>query len=131
MKKLRQHRIYKIIWIVMALHILNFSIDSPDVQDDSIAEDISYNEIESISEWFTEDVLQIKDAFKESDEQGDEDNSGFIKKVVDLKFYKVCFEEETIPEILSDIKNNSTNVHYSQPICAVNYITIFSPPPEA
>jgi len=115
----------------MALHILNFSIDAPDVQDYAVAEDLSYNEIESITEWFTEDVLQIKDTFKETDEQGDEDNNGFIKKVVDLKFYQVHFEEETIPTILSNIKNNSTFVHYTQPFCAVNYITIFSPPPEA
>jgi hypothetical protein len=130
MSKLRQHNIFRIVWMVMALHILNFSIDAPDAQDDAITEDLSYNDIESFTEWFTEDVLNIKDAFEETDEQGDE-NSGFIKKVVDVKFHQVHFDEEIIPVLLSNIKNNSTKVHYSEPFCATNYISIFSPPPEA
>ncbi len=130
MKNLRQHKIFRIVWIVMALHILNFSVDAPDAQNDEIFEDLSYNDIESFTEWFAEDVLNIQDAFKETDEPGDE-NSGFIKKVIDITFYQVHFEEETISMLLSNIKNNSTNVHYSEPFCAANYSSIFSPPPEA
>lgn len=129
MKKLRQHKICKIVWIVIALHILNFSFDAPDAQNNSVSENLSYNEIESITEWFAEDVLQIKDAFSETDEQGDEE-SGFIKKIVDLKFYQVNFEDTEKTLLLSYIKNNNTNIHYFEPFCVTNYISIFSPPPE-
>jgi hypothetical protein len=130
MKKLRQNKIFRIVWIVMALHILNFSFDAPDASEDYDAEDLSFNEIESFTEWFAEEVLNIEDAFSESDEQGDEE-SGFIKKIVDIKFYQVAFEDETITPSLKNIKNNSTSVNYSKPFCSTIYVSIFSPPPEA
>jgi hypothetical protein len=130
MIKLRQNKLFNVFWIVMALHILNFSIDAPDNTPSNVAEDLSFNEIESFTEWFAEEVLNIEDAFSEADEQGDEE-SGFIKKIVDIKFYQVVFEDETITPSLINIKNNSTSVNYSKPFCATIYISIFSPPPEA
>jgi hypothetical protein len=129
MKKLKQHRILKIVWIAMALHILNFSFDAPDATYDNIAEDLSFNEIESFTEWFAEDVLNIEDAFSEHDEQGDEEN-GFIKKIVDIKFYQVTFDDETISSQLKNLKNKNTKIIFSDPFCTTIYITIFSPPPE-
>lgn len=114
----------------MALHILNFSFDAPDALDYNVPEDLSYNEIESFTEWFAEDVLNLGDTFKETDEQGNEEN-GFIKKVIDIKFYRITVEEITTPILLTNIKNNSTKVHYSEPFCAANYLSVFSPPPEA
>ncbi len=114
----------------MALHILNFSIDAPDIVNENLSEDLSYNEIESFSELITESIFDIENAFAESDEQGDED-SGFFKKIVDIKFYQVAFEDEIITPTLKNIKNNSTSVNYSKPFCATIYISIFSPPPEA
>jgi hypothetical protein len=116
--------------MVIALHILNFSLDAPDATNSAVAENLSFNEIESFTEWFAEEVLNIEDAFSEADEQGDEE-SGFIKKIVDIKFYQVVFEDETITPSLINIKNNSTSVNYSKPFCATIYISIFSPPPEA
>jgi hypothetical protein len=130
MKKFKQNNILKIVWIVMALHILNFSIDAPDIVNEYISEDLSYNEIESFSELITESIFDIENAFAESDEQGDED-SGFVKKIVDIKFYQVAFEDEIITPTLKNIKNNSASVNYSKPFCSTIYISIFSPPPEA
>jgi hypothetical protein len=91
--------------MVIALHILNFSLDAPDATNSAVAENLSFNEIESFTEWFAEEVLNIEDAFSEADEQGDEE-SGFIKKIVDIKFYQVVFEDETITPSLINIKNN-------------------------
>ena len=130
MKRLKQHSILKIVWMAMALHILNFSIDAPDNTASDVAEDLSFNEIESFTEWFAEDVLNIEDAFSESDEQGDEE-SGFIKKIVDIKFYQVVFDDEILTPSLKNIKNNSNLVNYSKPFCSTIYISVFSPPPEA
>jgi hypothetical protein len=129
MKKIRQYNILKTIWIVMALHILNFSIDAPDVLNENITEDLSYNEIESFAEWIAEDILNIKNAFSESDEQGDEE-SGFIKKYVEITFYKVIFQDEAKPLLLNYIKNKKTQILYKESFCNTIFISIFSPPPE-
>jgi hypothetical protein len=130
MKRLRQHIGFRIVWISMALHILNFSIDAPDATNSLIAEDLLFNEIESITEWFAEEVLNIENAFSESDELGDEE-MGFIKKIVEIKFYQVTFVDEITTPFLKNVKNNSTSVNYSKPFCFSIYISIFSPPPEA
>ena len=113
----------------MALHILNFSIDAPDVLNENITEDLSYNEIESFAEWIAEDILNIKNAFSESDEQGDEE-SGFIKKHVEITFYKVIFQDEAKPLLLNYIKNKKTQILYKESFCNTIFISIFSPPPE-
>jgi hypothetical protein len=130
MKKFKQNNILKIVWIVMALHILNFSIDAPDILNENISEDLSYNEIESFTELIAENIFDIKNAFSESDEQGDEE-SGFVKKPLEIKLYQVAFEDQITLPFLTNIKNNSISVNYSKPFCSTIYISIFSPPPEA
>jgi hypothetical protein len=130
MKKFKQNNILKIVWIVMALHILNFSIDAPDIVNENISEDLSYNEIESFTELIAENIFDIKNAFSESDEQGDEE-CGFVEKSVEIKLYKVAFEDQITTPSLINIKNNSISVNYSKPFCSTIYISVFSPPPEA
>jgi len=114
----------------MALHILNFSIDPPDALDEGQAEDLSYNEIESVTEWFAEDVLNIKNAFKERDEH-DQNNSSLIKKAFEFQYCQIeIFASETSLNCTSVDKNNA-GPFYAQPFYPVNHIPVFSPPPEA
>lgn len=130
MNTLRQNKIFNLLWIVMALHILNFSIDAPDVIDRNIAEDLSYNEIESFTELITENILGIENAFSETDEKGDEETE-FFKKYSEITFYFSSSKDKTVNDSLRSIKNSSTSNLYSTPYCSTIYISIFSPPPEA
>jgi len=129
MNTLRQNKIFNLLWIVMALHILNFSIDAPDVIDRNIAEDLSYNEIESFTELITENILGIENAFSESDEKGDEETE-FFKKHSEITFYFISSKDKTVNDSLKSIKNSSISNLYSTPYCSTIYISIFSPPPE-
>lgn len=130
MNTLRQNKIFNLLWIVMALHILNFSIDAPDVIDRNIAEDLSYNEIESFTELITENILGIENAFSETDEKGDEETE-FFKKYSEITFYFISSKDKMINDSLKSIKNRSTSNLYCTPYCSTIYISIFSPPPEA
>ncbi|MBF4518970.1 hypothetical protein IRZ71_21650 [Flavobacterium sp. ANB] len=130
MKKNSQHRIYKVIWVIMALHILNFSVDAPDAQDNSIAEDLSYNEIESIAEWFAEDVLQIEDAFSEKDEN-DQDDFSFTKKATAFEFCQMIFNTPYKNLFYPVAQTNNTFVDYKRPSLGIPYLEVFNPPPEA
>lgn len=85
MQSIRQNILLKYLWIGLALFIFNFSIDTPDVFGDEVAEDLSYNDIESITELILEDVLGIYNACPEHDENDLEDEGGFCKKF-DFKF---------------------------------------------
>ncbi|MDX1905040.1 MAG: hypothetical protein SFU27_12860, partial [Thermonemataceae bacterium] len=67
----------------MGIHILNFSIDSPDSHSDDIPEDLSYNDIESFFEIFVENVLGYENAIEEHDEDDAETRSSTdISKII-------------------------------------------------
>lgn len=85
MQTIRQNILLRYLWIGLALFILNVSIDAPDAFGDEVAEDLSFNDIESISELILEDFLGIYNACPEHDENDLEDEGGFCKKF-DFKF---------------------------------------------
>jgi hypothetical protein len=85
MQFIRQNILLKYLWIGLALFIFNVSIDTPDAFGDEVAEDLSFNDIESISELVLEDILGIYNAFPEHDENDREDEGGFCKKI-DFQF---------------------------------------------
>jgi nicotinamidase-related amidase len=83
MKFLRKHIVFRSFWLLMALHILNCSIDTPDAQPDSIPENLSYNDIETISELVLEQILGFENAIAEHDEHDTDDAGSFqIAKII-------------------------------------------------
>jgi len=85
MQRIRQHFLSRFFCGLVAAIILNFSVDVPDLHDDSVPEDLSYNDIESVAEWVCEDVLDIENAFSEHDED-DESHPLKVEKTVQLFF---------------------------------------------
>lgn len=61
--------------LVLFLHFLNISIDPTDQTPYYLPEDLSINEIESITELITEDLLGLDDFFGESDEEDSDKTS--------------------------------------------------------
>lgn len=81
MKKKRTHTLlwHQLFCWVMALYVINVSIDAPDgyVKPNSLGEyheDLSFNEIESVGELLLEHVFKFQNAVPEHDEpDGEED----------------------------------------------------------
>jgi hypothetical protein len=96
MRALRDNSSIKYLWLFLVFLIFNYSIDVPDYYGDQVTEDLTYNDIESISELVLEVVLQIKDAVPEHDEDDPDENSGFAKKI-DIQFFNsVLIKEKKI-----------------------------------
>lgn len=68
MRRLRSHILVRSAWLLMALHIFNCSVDTPDAQPDGQAEDLSINDMESIVEVVCEQMLDMENAVPEHDE---------------------------------------------------------------
>jgi hypothetical protein len=112
---------------LLALHIFNFSIDPRDPHPDNIPEDLSFNDIESITEFLTEVVFGWANVFEEHDEH--DSNEGGA-----LDFFK-CYISE------GSITATSTNTYHALDICKFRIrnsadissitIDITSPPPKA
>lgn len=81
MKLIREHFLSRFFCGLVAAIILNISVDAPDLYDNSVPEDLTYNDIESVIEWVAEDVCNIENAFPEHD---DDDQNSPLK--LDKKF---------------------------------------------
>jgi hypothetical protein len=67
----------RFVALLMALYLFNFSIDSRDANPDHIAEDLTYNDIESVFEFSMECLLGIHNAVAEHDERDQESAGSF------------------------------------------------------
>jgi len=111
--------------LFLALYILNFSIDSPDAAPDHIAEDLSFNDVESFYEFFLEDIAGIKNAVAERDER-DPDDGGSIQL---NKFYTSLVSSVQIKaaDYIFDLHIYKHNC----PDLEIRFTEIDSPPPKA
>jgi hypothetical protein len=109
----------------MALHILNYSVDTPDAQPDYIPEDLTYNDMESILEVLLENVFGIQNAIAEHDEN---DTGSFeIKKQFSF-FYHTKFKiNQIFDNGLTVIVSNNYFVKFP----SLFHPEIVPPPPKA
>ncbi|HEY5749785.1 MAG TPA: hypothetical protein VIU12_27145 [Chryseolinea sp.] len=68
-------RFTRIVCFLFAVHLFNFSIDPRDRQANYMPEDLSINDIESLTEFFAEVLFSMGNAFEERDEPDAEDGS--------------------------------------------------------
>ena len=124
-KKNTTPSIYRAMALLMALYVFNFSIDSPDGHPDSVAEDLSVNDIESVYELVAETILGIENAVEERDERDPDDGSSFQFK----KFYTTLVSSVQIKaaDYIFDLHIYKHNC----PDLEIRFTEIDSPPPKA
>ena len=117
--------VYRAIALLMALYLFNFSIDSPDGHPDTVAEDLSVNDIESVYEFVAEIILGIENAVEERDER-DPDDGGSIQL---NKFYTSLVSSVQIKaaDYIFDLHIYKHNC----PDLEIPFTEIDSPPPKA
>lgn len=99
MQRIRQHFLSRFFCGLVALTILNISVDAPDMQPQYVPEDLSYNEVESLVEFVLEDVLGMENAIPEQDDNDDVNPLKLDKQFV------LFFEYETVLEDMPHIQN--------------------------
>ena len=110
----------------MAVYLFNFSIDCRDANPDTIAEDLSINDIESFYEFLAEGLLGVENAVEEHDERDQEDGGSFEFK----KFFftpLVSKIQVTAPIYINKLYSS---IDYCEPL-AMRIKEINSPPPRA
>jgi len=130
MKFNKAHIGHRVLWMLMALHILNFSIDTPHTLLDSTKVDYDYEEVDSVVELVLEDVLLIENAIPEHHTKTPISHKMNAKKVVWL------YEQEipvvfTRPAVAVNYKVVQDEAFYINPLYNSPQVIIFSPPPEA
>lgn len=113
------------VWLLMALHILNLSADTADA-DPAKPEDLSVNDMETVAEVIVEGILGMVDAFPESDERDEPDGQSLgIKKV---SFYFQQYRVQVLTEFKPVFETEPSA--YIIPFCSERYSDVLNPPPE-
>ena len=127
MKIFRHHIFFRVICVLLAVHIFNVSVDMPDAASDSIAEDLSINDQETVVEIVLEKVLGIDNAIAEQDE-ADDTNSLNFEMSKDFKLYNQCVQNIVFQSHAIEI----TNIPLYKELIFTEYIGEIQPrPPRA
>ena len=128
MQAFRQHIIFRLFWLFMAVHIFNCSVDTPDAQPDYVPEDLTYNDMESVVEVLLENVFDIQDAIAEHDENDADDGGSFeIKKPFSFFYHTKIKIDQVFDNGLSVIVSNN----YLEQFSSQFHPEIVPPPPKA
>jgi len=112
----------------MAAHIFNCSVNTPDAKPDYVPEDLTYNDMESVVEIVLENVLDIKDAIAEHDENDTEEGNSFtIKK--DFSFHNRSKVEKI--NIFDNGLHITVSTDYKEQYSSQFHPEIVPPPPKA
>lgn len=129
MRFIKKHINSRILWMLMALHILNFSIDNPHTLFENSKADAKFEEVDSVVELVLENVLNIENAIPENHSKSPVTNKFSAKKVVWV--YEHYEPLQFTEPIAVNFKVVFANTFYNNPIYNSPLVNIFSPPPEA
>ena len=108
----------------MAIHMLNICVDMPDASPDSIPEDLSYNDQESILEMLLEQAFNIEDAIAEHDEADDNSSSLSLEMFQDV----IIHADEDLIEMNNWVDHSRSVTPYKRNY-SFFYLKEINPPP--
>lgn len=119
---------HRVLWLLMALHILNFSIDNPHTLFDGNKVDEDFEEVDSVVELVLEDIMQIHNAIPEHHTKSTPHNRINVKKVVWA--FEAAQPLKVVSSFITDHKIVHPDVFYKDPLYQSPKLILFSPPPE-
>ena len=123
---LSHNKFLNICWALLAFFMLNISIDMVDATPPNTAEDLTYNEQESIIEFILEEMIGIEDAIPET-----EDNDASQKTVLKKTSNIDQFTFNTV--LIKEHDYGIVKIKYPQQrvvAASTQFIKVVSPPPE-
>lgn len=123
---LRTKTIFRQLYLLLALHLLNISVDPPDIRLLQLREDATINDMESIGEWVVETMLCQDDCIPETDEQ---ESSEHVQSLSALPIFLV--PQKTQLSLYQRMHHNRRQLPKDPSMFSPQYSPgIFSPPPE-
>lgn len=126
LEKIRTHQFVRYFLGIIVLLILNSSVDTPDVNNYGVAENLTINDQETIIELILEKVLLIEDAFIEVDDTESEDE----QKGKSMEHYYWLFSQESEFFQISTTFKLRDEFFYRNGQLLNSFSEIHSPPPE-
>ncbi|MDN5214918.1 hypothetical protein QQ020_22755 [Fulvivirgaceae bacterium BMA12] len=122
-----RHSVYfRVLWGLVALYLLNISVDTADPYPDYIPEVLTINDQESFVEFFLEKILGFENAIAEYDDHDTEDHNK--KKNSKIDVVALFFSQHNADNNFN--KRKQTYPNYSERLTA-GYCRLDIPPPKA
>lgn len=123
---INNHIVTATFCLLFALHLFNISVDIPDEHHEFHVENLSYNDQESIVEFFVEKILGYENAFEEKDDVDHEDESSTVNA---FHFFLDTDHLNVAPALIS---KSITRTLFYYPFHKWNkpYLEVPSPPPD-
>ena len=133
MKKSSPSSFYsRLFCLLMALYVLNFSVDPPDGHVRTTVygqeeENLAINEMESVGEWILEHILGVTNAIPEHDESDDSDEYGKVNS----SFFYCAGSANSIVFLLPSMIRlvDSATYTFCTLVLSTCYTEVTSPPP--
>lgn len=127
MKVFREHIIFRLAWLVMAMHVFNFSIDTTAVRFGDLAKETCYNKMENIVEVLLENLFQIENAIAdfEKKENSEASELSFEKEIEFFQNNKNFNKNFSLKPSQVSYFNTHNKKHYP-----LHPIEIIPPPPK-
>lgn len=129
MKLFRHHILSRLFCVLMAFHIFNMSVDTADPDPNSVPEDLSYNDMESVVEIVLEKMLGYDNAIEEQDEPGDENAHSQAFEM--QKEFKYCNLYTFNFSFRIPVEFVKMNISYNEEFICSYSSEITPPPPKA
>lgn len=126
MSSVNNNILTNIICFCFALYLFNISVDIPDPDGESFSENLSYNDQESIVEFFVEKILGYTNAFPEYDDIDHEEESHIFYGF--HLYFQDDFNTEDDNHLI--VKETSNSYHYLFIPAGQPYLEVSSPPPD-
>lgn len=126
LQAIRINSFLKILWGVLAIFLLNISVDSADKNPNHVPENLAFNDQESIVEIVVEQILGYENAIPEFDDNDTEDHTK--KNNIDLDLISYIFKGSAITRsILSEREKVNCISDFLLPS---GYLENDTPPPK-
>lgn len=130
MRYFRNHIGNHVLCLLMALHILNFSIDNPHTLFEHNKVQADFNEVDSVVELVLEEVLNVENAIPEHHTKSQMHHKFSAKKLVWMyKYNQPILNKKQVAVNYKPAAFKAS--FYSTQIYNSPFISLFSPPPEA
>jgi hypothetical protein len=125
-QRIRHSTFVKFLWAFMGLYFLNISVDTADANPNYIAEDLSFNDQESIVEIVVEKILGFENAIEEQDDPDTENHTK--KSNFNIDFFSIQTSYRKLTKSIS-IHLKQTCYQPDSHACMGHY-QLNNPPPE-
>ena len=126
MRLIRDSAFLRIFWGLMALYLLNISVDTADPDPEHIPEDLSFNEQESLVEIVVEKLMGFESAIAEYDDHDSEEHNKKNSKIEIVLACSGSVDEHGYPSL----EGKSLNSLHSFGLTTGHH-RLESPPPKA